>query len=79
MDEEIERLTSLAVEYHGIGCSIAEIADLLVDKHPSLRLAPFRLAQVLRSTFAFRFMTCNTSPHGCKVRFHWKSWKSAFG
>jgi hypothetical protein len=51
MDEEIERLARLAVEYNGIGCSIAEISDLLIDKHPNLRLAPFRLAQVLRSAF----------------------------
>lgn len=51
MDEEIERLARLAVEYHEIGCSIAEITDLLIDKHPNLRLAPFQLAQVLRSAF----------------------------
>ncbi len=52
MDEEIERLARLAVEYHEIGCSIAEIADLMTDKHPDLRSAPFRLAQVLRSAFS---------------------------
>ncbi|MEW1721396.1 hypothetical protein [Streptomyces sp. NPDC093109] len=51
MDEEIERLACLAVEYRGIGCSVAEITDLLIDKHPNLRSAPFRLAQVLRSAF----------------------------
>ncbi|THA69168.1 hypothetical protein E6P78_12055 [Streptomyces sp. A0958] len=51
MDEEIERLARLAVEYGAIGCSVAEIADLLIDKHPDLRSAPFRLVQVLRSAF----------------------------
>ncbi|MFV2120567.1 hypothetical protein ACE14D_19870 [Streptomyces sp. Act-28] len=51
MDEEIERLARLAVEYHGIGCSVAEITDLLIDKHPDLRSTPFQLAQVLRSAF----------------------------
>lgn len=51
MDEENERLARLAVEYHEIECSIAEIADLLIDKHPNLRLVPLRLSQVLRSAF----------------------------
>ncbi|NUT51786.1 MAG: hypothetical protein HOV94_31515 [Saccharothrix sp.] len=51
MDEELERLVRLAVEYHEIDCTIAEIVDLLVEKHPDLRLAPFRLSQVLRSAF----------------------------
>ncbi|AXI77205.1 hypothetical protein C7M71_006905 [Peterkaempfera bronchialis] len=51
MGEENERLARLAVEYHEIGCSIAEIADLLIDKHPNLSLVPFRLSQVLRSAF----------------------------
>ncbi|SCE55702.1 hypothetical protein GA0115245_15212, partial [Streptomyces sp. di188] len=36
MDEEIERLARLAVEYGAIGCSVAEISDLLIDKHPDL-------------------------------------------
>ncbi|MGW3927568.1 hypothetical protein ACWECC_05645 [Streptomyces microflavus] len=51
MDEENERLARLAVKYHEIECSIAEIADLLIDKHPNLRLVPLRLSQVLRSAF----------------------------
>ncbi|AIR99875.1 hypothetical protein [Streptomyces glaucescens] len=51
MDEELERLARLAVEYREIGCSVAEIADLLASKHPRLRAEPFRLAQVLRSAF----------------------------
>ncbi|MFF7053940.1 hypothetical protein ACFY94_36855 [Streptomyces griseorubiginosus] len=51
MDEESERLTRLAAEYYRIGCSIVEIVDLLIGKHPNLRSEPFLLAQVLRSAF----------------------------
>ncbi|MBZ2409552.1 hypothetical protein ACWHAO_30460 [Streptomyces albidoflavus] len=53
MDEDIEQLARLAVDYHEIGCSVAEIAALLIDRHPDLKSAPFRLAQVLRSAFGF--------------------------
>ncbi|KJK57374.1 hypothetical protein [Saccharothrix sp. ST-888] len=51
MNEELERLARLAVEYRDIGCSVVEVADLMVEKHPGLREVPFNLAQILRSAF----------------------------
>nr|BFD93729.1 hypothetical protein KitaXyl93_50890 [Kitasatospora sp. Xyl93] len=51
MNEELERLARLAAGYRDIGCTVVEVADLMIENHPSLRGVPFNLAQILRSTF----------------------------
>lgn len=51
MDEELERLARRAAEYRDIGCSAVEVAELMVENHPSFREAPFNLMQVLRLAF----------------------------
>ncbi|MFF1961118.1 hypothetical protein ACFVWX_29615 [Streptomyces sp. NPDC058220] len=51
MDEELERLARLAIEYRDTGCGIVEIAELMLEKHPTFRETPFNMAQVLRSAF----------------------------
>lgn len=52
MNEDLERLTQLAVEYREIGCSVVEVTDLMIEKHPALKNSPFNLAQILRASFS---------------------------
>ncbi|MCR3753674.1 hypothetical protein [Lentzea californiensis] len=51
MNQEVERLARAAAEYRGAGHGLVEVVDFLVEQHPRLREAPFRLALVLRAAF----------------------------
>ncbi|MER5968625.1 hypothetical protein ABT112_02580 [Streptomyces sp. NPDC002055] len=51
MKSDVERLSTLAVEYRDIGCSVIEVAELMVEKHSRLRDSPMTLAKILRFAF----------------------------
>ncbi|WP_162958497.1 hypothetical protein [Nocardia yunnanensis] len=51
MNDELKRLSLLAVEYRDIGCTVVEVAGLMTEKHPELKKSPFNLALILRSAF----------------------------